>query len=156
MNNLKVILALTMVATFVITSCNKEELFQNSDTTKEILSSNVTDNAFMDLVKDDVYPVNLLSTKTIKAFSESIVMLGDEIASINGTVLKADLKEDQINLFLDLLAERDFDRANIGTSENIESRFRCYWVANRSYDPIYDCKVRDGHWCKVCPVDPID
>ena len=49
------------------------------------------------MVKDDVYPVNLLSKATIKVFNESIVLLVDEIASADESVLKADLNEDQIN-----------------------------------------------------------
>jgi len=154
MKKLKEILALTMVMAFVITSCNKEELFQNSSTIQEELSSKTTGNAFMDLVNDDVYPTNLLSTKTIKAFSERMVMLGDEIASADGSVLEADLNEDQIKLFFDLLAEQDYQRANTDMNESIEARFGCkysYYVPNKKFkQTVGYCINTQGSWCKVC------
>lgn len=154
MKNLKVILALAIMATFVITSCNKEELFQNNiDTSTEELSTTKS-NSFIELVKDDVYPVNLLSAATIKAFNEGIVMLVDEIGSADESVLKADLNEGQINLLFSLLAERDYDRAGINVGGNIELR-GCEYVPNRKIlkSSFPNCYNAAGGRCKVCPED---
>lgn len=154
MKNLKVILALTMAITFVISSCTNEEVFQNKSTTIEELSTQKS-NSFIDLVKEDVYPVNLLSSSTIKAFNKSIVMIVDEIGSAEESVLKADLNEDQIDLLFDLLAERDFDRANINIDGSIELRGHCEYVTNRKILKFSfpDCYNAAGGRCKVCPED---
>jgi len=154
MKNLKLMLALTLAVTFVITSCNKEELFQKNSTTNEELSSITADNAFMDLVKDDVYPVNLLSSKTIRAFNENLIMLGGQIASANGSVLETDLSQDQINFFFDLLAERNYLRADENVNISVESRFGCGAVRNHIYHLVTrKCKKYSGSWCFNCPID---
>ena len=141
-----VILILGIFCTLFLASCS---------TTDEVSLAAEYNNAFMDLVNNDVYPANQLSDKTIEAFNETFVLSGyNEVLSADGSVLTMELDEENVNLLFDLMAEQDDLIASKKGPENgtTAERRPCYKGDYRFKEVIGACVWSPGYRCRViCP-----